>query len=109
VGLEPEAVEFGGELPGTDGVFVVTGAAGSIVSAIVADLARASKGTFWLLDLTPEPDPENQDLSRLDGDRDGLKRDLFERLKQTSERVTPAMVDQELVRIERSQDVGDRA
>jgi NADP-dependent 3-hydroxy acid dehydrogenase YdfG len=103
VGLEPEAVEFGGELPGTDGVFVVTGAAGSIVSAIVADLARASKGTFWLLDLTPEPDPENQDLSRLDGDRDGLKRDLFERLKQTSERVTPAMVDQELVRIERSQ------
>ena len=38
-------------------VFAVTGAAGSIVSAIVADLAAASGGTFHLLDLTPEPDP----------------------------------------------------
>ena len=36
-----------------DSVFLVTGAAGSIVSAIVADLANASGGTFHLLDLTP--------------------------------------------------------
>ena len=40
-----------------DTVFVVTGAAGGIVSAIVADLATASGGTFHLLDLAPEPDP----------------------------------------------------
>src|SRR5208283_5248873 len=32
-------------------VFVVTGAAGSIVSAITADLAAASGGTFYLLDV----------------------------------------------------------
>jgi hypothetical protein len=37
-------------------VFLVTGAAGSIVSAITSDLAAASGGTFYLLDLTPEPD-----------------------------------------------------
>ena len=41
---------------GADSVFVVTGAAGSIVSAITADLAAASGGTFHLLDLTPTPD-----------------------------------------------------
>ena len=40
------------ELSG-DHVFVVTGAAGSIVSAITADLAEASGGTFHLLDLVP--------------------------------------------------------
>ena len=38
-------------------VFLITGAAGSIVSAITADLAAASGGTFYLLDLVPEPDP----------------------------------------------------
>jgi acyl transferase domain-containing protein/acyl carrier protein/NAD(P)-dependent dehydrogenase (short-subunit alcohol dehydrogenase family) len=102
VGLQTLAVEFGNRLPGADGVFVVTGAAGSIVSAIVADLAAASKGTFWLLDLTPEPDPANTDCARLDSDRDGLKRDLFERLKGSGQRVTPAMVEQEITRIERS-------
>ena len=35
-------------------VFVITGAAGSIVSAITADLAAASGGTFYLLDLVPQ-------------------------------------------------------
>ena len=43
-------------------MFVITGAAGSIVSAITADLAAASGGTFYLLDLVPEPDPDNPDL-----------------------------------------------
>ena len=42
-------------------VFLITGAAGSIVSAITADLAAASGGTFYLLDLVPEPDPNNPD------------------------------------------------
>ncbi len=41
-------------------VFLVTGAAGSIVSAITADLATAFRGTFHLLDLTPAPDPTDR-------------------------------------------------
>ena len=45
-------------------VFVITGAAGSIVSAITADLARASGGTFHLLDLVPAPDRDDADLER---------------------------------------------
>jgi acyl transferase domain-containing protein/NAD(P)-dependent dehydrogenase (short-subunit alcohol dehydrogenase family) len=84
-----------------DSVFVVTGAAGSIVSAITADLARHSGGTFYLLDLTPEPDPADEDLRRFTADRDGLKREVFERLKASGERATPAMVDRELARLER--------
>jgi hypothetical protein len=74
---DPGAIEIGyqnglrftvslAEQPATDGasgmqlgkqtVFLVTGAAGSIVSAITSDLAAASGGTFYLLDLVPEPD-----------------------------------------------------
>ena len=41
---------------GPESVVLVTGAAGSIVSAITADLAKASGATFHLLDLTPAPD-----------------------------------------------------
>ena len=72
-----------------DSVFVVTGAAGSIVAAIVADLAAAAPGTFHLLDLAPEPDPGDPDLERLGTDRDGLKRDLAERIAARGERATP--------------------
>jgi hypothetical protein len=39
-----------------DTVFVVTGAAGGITSAIVTDLAAASGGVFYLLDLVPAPE-----------------------------------------------------
>ncbi len=83
-----------------DTVFVVTGAAGGIVSAIVADLAAASGGTFHLLDLAPEPDPADPDLERLVSDREGLKRDLIDRIRATGERPTPAMVERRLAGIE---------
>ncbi|HTY63501.1 MAG TPA: SDR family NAD(P)-dependent oxidoreductase [Acidobacteriota bacterium] len=85
-----------------DSVFVITGAAGSIVSAITADLAAASGGTFYLLDLTPEPDPRNSDIARLNTDREALKRDIFERLKLRGERATPVMVDREIAGLERA-------
>ena len=84
-------------------VFLVTGAAGSIVSAITADLAAASGGTFYLLDLVPEPDPDNPDLKRFVTDKDGLKRDLFARIQARGERATPALVEKELAALERAQ------
>ncbi len=87
---------------GPDTVFVITGAAGSIVTAITADLARASQGTFHLLDLIPRPDPADADLGAFVSDKDGLKRTIFERLKAAGERATPALVDKELARIERA-------
>ncbi len=85
-----------------DSVFVVTGAAGGITSAITADLAAASGGTFHLLDLVQAPDRENPDLARFTTDKEGLKRDLFERIKARGERATPAAVEKELASIERN-------
>jgi acyl transferase domain-containing protein len=84
-------------------VFLVTGAAGSIVSAITADLAAASGGTFYLLDLVPEPDPHHPDLRRLATEKEGLMRDLHARIKARGERATPALVDKELAGLERAQ------
>ena len=121
---DPGAVEIGytsvqrwsvglQEQPATDGkpgmvldknrVFVITGAAGSIVSAITADLAAASGGTFYLLDLVPKPDPDNPDLMRFVNDRENLKRDLFARIQTRGERATPALVEKELASLERAQ------
>ncbi len=103
VGMRELPVEDGSEgmALGNESVFLVTGAAGSIVSAITADLAAASGGTFHLLDLLPEPDRSDPDLGRIATDRDGLKKDVFERLKAKGERATPALVEKELARIER--------
>jgi acyl transferase domain-containing protein/NAD(P)-dependent dehydrogenase (short-subunit alcohol dehydrogenase family)/acyl carrier protein len=84
-------------------VFLITGAAGSIVSAITADLAAASGGTFYLLDLVPEPDPNDPDLKRFLNDKEGLKRDLFARIQARGERATPALVEKELAALERAQ------
>ena len=84
-------------------VFLITGAAGSIVSAITADLAAASGGTFYLLDLVPEPDPNNPDVKRYSTDKEGLKRELFQRIQARGERATPALVERELAALERAQ------
>ena len=86
---------------GKDTVFAITGAAGSIVSAIVEDLAKASGGIFHLFDLTPEPDPDDPDLKRFATDRDGLQRDLFDQLKQTGRKATPVAVQRLLSELER--------
>ena len=87
---------------GPDSVVVATGAAGSIVSAIVADLARsAGGGTFHLLDLIPAPDPADPDLAQFANDRDGLKRELADRITKRGERATPVVIERELAAIER--------
>ena len=66
-------------------------------------MAAASGGTFYLLDLVPEPDPENPDLKRFVTEKDGLKRDLFARIQSRGERATPALVEKELAGLERAQ------
>jgi acyl transferase domain-containing protein/acyl carrier protein len=82
-------------------VVVVTGAAGSIVSAIVADLARASAGTFHLLDVVPEPDPTDADLRLYVEDPEGLKVRLADRIRARGERPTPVLIQRQLARLER--------
>lgn len=86
-----------------ESVFVVTGAAGGITSAIVADLARASGGIFYLLDLVPAPDPADPQIARFRRDREGLKLAIIEELKAAGERPTPVMVERRLAQIERGE------
>ncbi|HVN10734.1 MAG TPA: SDR family NAD(P)-dependent oxidoreductase, partial [Kineosporiaceae bacterium] len=86
---------------GPDSVVVVTGAAGSIVAAITADLARSSGATFHLLDLTPEPDPADPDLQQYLTDREGFKTALAARMRDRGERPTPVAIERELGRFER--------
>ncbi len=104
VGLEEQPAADGqpGMVLDKNTVFLVTGAAGSIVSAITADLAAASGGTFYLLDLVPQPDPDNPDLKRFVSDKENLKRDLFARIQARGERATPALVEKELASLERA-------
>jgi NAD(P)-dependent dehydrogenase (short-subunit alcohol dehydrogenase family) len=105
VGLEERSIAAGqpGMTLDKNSVFLVTGAAGSIVSAITADLAAASGGTFYLLDLVPEPDPANPDLRRFATDKEVLKRDVFARIQARGERATPALVERELAALERAE------
>jgi NAD(P)-dependent dehydrogenase (short-subunit alcohol dehydrogenase family) len=97
-----------GDPPADDGmaldhesVFVVTGAAGSIVSAITADLAAASGGTFHLLDLTPTPDRNDPDLEAFRNDKNGLKVTIADRMKAAGDHPTPVAIERELSRFER--------
>ena len=83
-------------------LFLVTGAAGSIVSAITTDLAAASGGIFYLLDIVPEPDPASPDIQRFGIDKEGVKLELAARFKAAGKRVTPAMIEKELAALERA-------
>jgi acyl transferase domain-containing protein/acyl carrier protein len=100
--IEQVAEHDQGREPDRETVFMVTGAAGSIVSAIICDLAAVTGGTFHLLDLVPAPDPADLDLSRSSTDRDGLKDELAGRIRERGERPTPKLVERELARIERA-------
>jgi acyl transferase domain-containing protein len=91
----------GGMILDHDSVFVVTGAAGSIVSAITADLAAASGGTFHLLDLTPAPDRNDPDLRAFRTDKNALKLTIADRMKADGVHATPVSIERELSRFER--------
>jgi acyl transferase domain-containing protein/acyl carrier protein/NAD(P)-dependent dehydrogenase (short-subunit alcohol dehydrogenase family) len=88
---------------GKDTVFVVTGAAGGITSAITADLAAASGGIFYLLDLTPKPNPDDPNIALFRQDKEALKRKLIEDFRAAGERPTPVMIDRKILAIEREE------
>ncbi|HLA77628.1 MAG TPA: SDR family NAD(P)-dependent oxidoreductase [Vicinamibacteria bacterium] len=105
IGLEEQPAADGrpGLMLGQDSVFLVTGAAGGITSAIVADLAAASGGTFYLLDLVPEPRRDDPKIALLRADREKLKLALIEEMKASGERPTPVVVDRQILAVERSE------
>jgi len=86
-----------------DTVFVVTGAAGGIVCAIVADLAEASGGAFYLLDLAKEPRADDPRIALFREDRSRLRDELIASIKEEGDRPTPKMVEQRLFAVERQE------
>ncbi|NUM43180.1 MAG: SDR family NAD(P)-dependent oxidoreductase [Anaerolineales bacterium] len=82
-------------------VFLVTGAAGSITSAIVTDLAAASGGVFYLLDLVPEPNPADPKIALFRKDKAELQRALIEEMKTAGERPIPAQIEKRVMAVER--------
>jgi NAD(P)-dependent dehydrogenase (short-subunit alcohol dehydrogenase family) len=105
IGLEERKAADGRPgLPLTkDTVFVVTGAAGGITSAIVADLAGASGGTFYLLDLVAEPSRTDPKIALIRHDREKLKAALIEEARAKGEKPTPVVIDRQIMGVERSE------
>jgi 3-oxoacyl-(acyl-carrier-protein) synthase/NAD(P)-dependent dehydrogenase (short-subunit alcohol dehydrogenase family) len=86
---------------GSESVVLVTGAAGGITSAIVADLAANSGATFYLLDLVEPPQPGDPHVACLRADRERLKVLLIEEAKARGEKPTPVAIDKQILGIER--------
>jgi len=84
-------------------IFLVTGAAGGITSAIVADLAAASGGAFYLLDLVPEPAQDDPQIALFRQGKDALKAHLIAAAKAGGQKVTPAQIDKQIMVVERNE------
>ncbi len=86
-----------------DTVFVVTGAAGGITSAIINDLAAASGGIFYLLDLVPEPDPHDEQIRLFRNDKEALKEHFIAAARAQGERPTPVIIEKQMAAVERAE------
>ncbi|MFZ2518662.1 MAG: SDR family NAD(P)-dependent oxidoreductase, partial [Anaerolineae bacterium] len=88
---------------GKETVFVVTGAAGGITSAITTDLAVASEGIFYLLDVVPPPQRDDEDIRLFRSDKEALKKALIERARAAGKKPTPVEIDKQIIAIERNE------
>ncbi|OQY87169.1 MAG: beta-ketoacyl synthase, partial [Chloroflexi bacterium UTCFX4] len=84
-------------------VFVITGAAGGITSAITTDLAVHSGGIFYLLDLVAPPSAEDAHIKLFRENKDALKAKLIADAKSAGEKPTPALIDKKILGIERQE------
>ncbi|MGB8646019.1 MAG: SDR family NAD(P)-dependent oxidoreductase [Anaerolineae bacterium] len=84
-------------------VIVVTGAAGGITSAIIGDLAAASGGSFYLLDLVPAPAPGDPHVALFRTDKKTLQARLIQEAQAEGDRPTPARIDKQILDIEREE------
>jgi NAD(P)-dependent dehydrogenase (short-subunit alcohol dehydrogenase family) len=83
-------------------VFLVSGGGAGIIAPIIAELAAATSGTFYLLGRTHLPKPGDPDLDLLKTDRDVLKQKLAQRLVTEGLKVTPVLVERKLAALERA-------
>ncbi len=85
-----------------ESVFVISGGSGGITASVVEDLARRSKGSFYLLSRTALADINLVDLQSLRSDRGKFKREMFERLSAGGGKVSPVQVEEKLAALERA-------
>jgi NAD(P)-dependent dehydrogenase (short-subunit alcohol dehydrogenase family) len=86
-----------------ESVYLATGAAGGITSAIVTDLAAANGGIYYLLDLTPLPGDDDERIALFRAGRDNLKQHLIAAARSAGERPTPATIDRQILDVERQE------
>ncbi len=86
---------------GPESVFLVSGGSGGITGRVVLDLARHTKGRFYLVGIEPAPDPNDADLQSLRRDREAFRRELMARLVAQGEKVTPVQLEGRLVAMDR--------
>jgi NAD(P)-dependent dehydrogenase (short-subunit alcohol dehydrogenase family)/acyl carrier protein len=98
---QPLEIESPAELP-EGAVFIVSGGSGGITAPVVQDLARATRGRFYLLSRSALPSPQDADLALLRNDRETLKREIARRLTEAGDRATPSRVDAKLAALERA-------
>ncbi|MCC7162636.1 MAG: SDR family NAD(P)-dependent oxidoreductase [Anaerolineae bacterium] len=99
----PSAPDGTGIKLGRDTVFVITGAAGGITSAITTDLAVNSGGTFYLLDLVAPPSADDENVRLFRENKEDLKAKLIADAKAAGEKPTPVMIDKRILSIERQE------
>ncbi len=87
---------------GRGSVFVISGGTGGITGPVVADLARETQGTFYLLGRSALPPRGDADLQSLRKDKDAFKAELFRRLSEAGEKPTPLQVEQKVAAFERA-------
>ncbi len=100
---QPTGDDLAGMTLGKDSIFVVTGAAGGITSAIIADLAAASGGTFYLLDIVPQPDQHSPYIELFRKDKDALKQKLIEEARNDGQHPTPVQIEKRIQSVEREE------
>ncbi|WP_299024268.1 type I polyketide synthase [uncultured Thermanaerothrix sp.] len=83
-------------------VFLITGGSGGITQAVVRDLARQTRGVFYLIGRSPLPAPEDPDLVLLRRDRSALRQTLLKRLAAEGRRPSLAEVEQHLAALDRA-------
>jgi len=81
---------------------LVSGGTAGIIAPILLDLAEHTQGSFFLLGRHALPEAEDSDLTRLQTDPIGLKKDLMARLAARGEKATPARVEEELAALQRT-------
>jgi malonyl CoA-acyl carrier protein transacylase len=93
-------------MPSTDWgnkpVFLITGGSGGITQAVIRDLARQTRGVFYLIGRSSLPDPDDPDLVLLRQDRSALRQTLLKRLAAEGRRPSLAEVERHLAALDRA-------